>query len=1257
MARYSRHPTEVNDTSRSTVIAKKKLALMYLSEVEIKNFRSIVYASVTGLHPGINVFVGINGAGKSNFYGAILFALMDPLYDLKTINRAQVLSNDATNKSGYVKLILDLEGVTVGDFQGKVSVSRHFTITTDTFYLNDVLVTSDKVANFLSIMGFNPSSQGYTFDIRQSKVTSLAMSSPKALLDAFNSSTGTWEYDTRKQDALEKLKAARTEREEAQQIYMQLKGRCSRLTERMNKNKEYLKLMAERKAAEHALATLTYNAFQEQHTRLSAQKDALIDDCKAKRVKIDAIRAEVNGLTSELTPLQLQESSALAAERVLDDRIYYLIDSCQYLGSFYTAKSQKSQDQEDSVKARRCSAQDTLEEAISREASLLLELSKLRNAHYSLSSSIRKQRIILEDHGPSKRESLVQELGDISQNLINAETEHAAVNSLLKEVAQELECVSKKLEVHKAREAEINADKLLQKHVELSERRQRLNMDLSVQIKSLNEAESKVVHEEYQLSQLTREFLDLAPANLASGANLCLSAIKEAKISGFKGFLAEHISAAVGSYPALESAIGATGLYSLLVEKRETAAEIMRHVRQGSSSPLSGKANFIVLDAISPPHLQDIDSNCVPLASLVSTADETRPAIQQALGVSYLTRSLEDAAKYSSEHNIDCYTITGDVIQGSGVAVGGHRNFKRLKCGVSLGISREALLKASLVKGRVNTEIEKIKQELRRVTAELAELEPSVSPLQEELGEIHTDVLPLSEEFTKLQKNKAKLQIDEQDLRVRIDTLTQAKQSVEASLSSLAANSKLSSMQMKSLRKELVDKEANEKEIERKIDAIQALVNKAAVDRMKAEARMQNIEASVTHSELGIKEKDDIEAQMTSLLTGLERANLEALEFPSEEAAIGLLITNLVALSERLKSAIGDKEELDVIAQLSAKFLSALTELSDSMKAAVTSYKEATNWHKQKIADKEAEIEDLNRELEAAAMRFEAIDLENNDALQHYKKADVALREISTPTADAMEALQREKAAAKVSDEQERSWLVSYIAAKSQQMGETPPISQRAIDQYDRAVKEKDQLEKQLADVVEGEHAVEELIAKLDDKRKAHFEEQFKAVNMRFSEIFRRITGNEAHLTLSVHGDGEPDGILIDATFANQATKDVQMSGGQRTLTSLCFVLAAEQVSGNSFLLLDEPDACLDEAYRTVFASLLVERATQGIQMFIVTFRTEIITAANQCFAVGRVEEHTMIEPVPNAYALSVAADAATVGLLAEGRTGKLAAV
>lgn len=343
---------------------------MYLSGVEIKNFRSIVHTSVTGLHPGINVFIGINGAGKSNFYSAILFALMDPLYDLKTINRAQILSNDAKTKSGYVKLIIDLEGAAVGDFQGRVSISRHFTITTDSFYLNDVLVTSDKVANFLSIMGFNPSSQGYTFAVQQSKVTSLAMSAPKALLDAFNSSTGTWEYDTRKQDALEKLKAAREEREEAQQIYMQLKGRCSRLTERMNKNKEYLKLMAERRAAEHALATLTYDALQEQRARLETQKEALIEDCKAKRTQIDAIRAEINVLTNELTPLQLQEDKALAAERAVNDHVYYLVDSCQYLSSFCTAKSQRSQEQEDSATIRRRSAQDALEEAILRERSL-----------------------------------------------------------------------------------------------------------------------------------------------------------------------------------------------------------------------------------------------------------------------------------------------------------------------------------------------------------------------------------------------------------------------------------------------------------------------------------------------------------------------------------------------------------------------------------------------------------------------------------------------------------------------------------------------------------------------------------------------------------------------------------------------------------------------------------------------------------------------------------------------------------------------
>lgn len=118
--------------------------------------------------------------------------------------------------------------------------------------------------------------------------------------------------------------------------------------------------MAERRAAEHALATLTYDALQEQRARLETQKEALIEDCKAKRTQIDAIRAEINVLTNELTPLQLQEDKALAAERAVNDHVYYLVDSCQYLSSFCTAKSQRSQEQEDSATIRRRSAQDAL---------------------------------------------------------------------------------------------------------------------------------------------------------------------------------------------------------------------------------------------------------------------------------------------------------------------------------------------------------------------------------------------------------------------------------------------------------------------------------------------------------------------------------------------------------------------------------------------------------------------------------------------------------------------------------------------------------------------------------------------------------------------------------------------------------------------------------------------------------------------------------------------------------------------------------
>lgn len=52
---------------------------------------------------------------------------------------------------------------------------------------------------------------------------------------------------------------------------------------------------------------------------------------------------------------------------------------------------------------------------------------------------------------------------------------------------------------------------------------------------------------------------------------------------------------------------------------------------------------------------------------------------------------------------------------------------------------------------------------------------------------------------------------------------------------------------------------------------------------------MQSIDASGTQIELGIKERGDVDAQMMSLLTGLEQANLEALEFPSDRDGLAPL--------------------------------------------------------------------------------------------------------------------------------------------------------------------------------------------------------------------------------------------------------------------------------------------------------------------------------------------------------------------------------
>lgn len=64
---------------------------MQITNIYIKNFKSYLDEHIDTLNPAVNVFVGRNGHGKSNFFQAISFVLSDKYQLLKAEDKLQLL--------------------------------------------------------------------------------------------------------------------------------------------------------------------------------------------------------------------------------------------------------------------------------------------------------------------------------------------------------------------------------------------------------------------------------------------------------------------------------------------------------------------------------------------------------------------------------------------------------------------------------------------------------------------------------------------------------------------------------------------------------------------------------------------------------------------------------------------------------------------------------------------------------------------------------------------------------------------------------------------------------------------------------------------------------------------------------------------------------------------------------------------------------------------------------------------------------------
>jgi len=150
----------------------------------------------------------------------------------------------------------------------------------------------------------------------------------------------------------------------------------------------------------------------------------------------------------------------------------------------------------------------------------------------------------------------------------------------------------------------------------------------------------------------------------------------------------------------------------------------------------------------------------------------------------------------------------------------------------------------------------------------------------------------------------------------------------------------------------------------------------------------------------------------------------------------------------------------------------------------------------------------------------------------------------------------------------------------------------------------------------EERNSIVRFIEEIDKGKRQTFLESYDKVDKVIREIFSKMTGGNAWLEIQNEDDIFSSGISYLVQFPNKPKREsTSISGGEKTLAAITFLLALQKLKPSPFYLLDEVDAHLDALNTERLATILEDRA-KGSQMIMVSLKDSVVKKANLIYGV-----------------------------------------
>ncbi|KAI6245639.1 Structural maintenance of chromosomes protein 4 [Erysiphe necator] len=1203
---------------------KPRIVITYLI---LTNFKSYAERQEVGpFHTSFTSVVGPNGSGKSNIIDSLLFVFGFRASKMRQGKISALIHNSAAfpnldfcEVAVHFQEVMDQpNGSTEIIPNSDLVISRRaFKNNSSKYYLNGKESNFTAVTALLRDRGIDLDHK--RFLILQGEVESIAQMKPKA---ANEHDDGLLEY---LEDIIGTSKYKKPIEESASQVEI-LNELCLEKSGRVHHVEKEKNSLEDKK--NKALAYIRDE--NELVTKQSALYQIYVDECSNNMgITEEAIAQLLSQLNKELLKHQgkeneikkicklyengqkeyeiiEKEAQLIAKQMAQSDREHIKFEEKK---KFLVNKQKKTEKNIHDSKTAAVEAQETIEncgleiEKLCKKISEMEEQMKVEKYELdSIRESLKGKTQVFSDQIAEKQKYLEPWNAKISQ--INSAI--AVAESELSIIHEKANASAVALEESKAKISSIKNDREA-KLIELeNSKAQRAKLELHAsRIQSeLNQLLSQEQEIRKNLST-ARQKADEARASLSNtqtqGNVLTgLMRLKESgRIDGFNGRLGNLGTISQKYDVAISTACGA--LNNFVTDTVEGAQQCIEYLRKTNL----GRGNFMCLDKIGIRDMGAIETpeNVPRLFDLINAKDEKfRPAFYHSLQNTLVARDLAQANRIAyGAKRWRVVTLDGQLIDKSGTMSGGGNTVKKGLMSSKLAIDTTKEQAAQLELDR-----DSLEQNFQKFQGRQKELEIALRDLNDQIPQLDTNIQKIILEL----ESSAK---DLSDAERRLKELGKEYQpsgSDEARVSSLESTIIKFKAEFEKLRGESASVESEIKSLQDKIMEVggeKLRVQKAKLDTLKE--NINTLGETISAAEVN-------QAKAKKQKTKHEKSYSKAVEdFESATAELRNLELEINNQNENVQDYQEKVDEAQAKLEAKKKELKTLKADLDEKNSVLNEIRAIEIEMRNGLEENQKVLTENRNQLKYWTEKLEKLNLQNVDDLE----------EVTEESSPALPEYTKDELADMCKDT-----LKSEIAALEEKTQNTS-VDLSVLAEYRRRVEEYAIRNKDLQNAVTQRDAAKKRCDDLRHLRLQGFMEGFTTISLRLKEMYQMITmGGNAELELVDSLDPFSEGILFSVMPPKKSWKNISnLSGGEKTLSSLALVFALHHYKPTPLYVMDEIDAALDFRNVSIVANYIKER-TKNAQFLVISLRNNMFELATRLVGVYKVNNMTKSVAIEN---------------------------